>query len=157
MTVQQDGVRFIFSTLWSKISAANQWHTEANISDFHVIKMDGRRFSASRFNQLYADSIRFIESELNSGSSEKKVVVTHHVPTFLNYPEKYKSDDLNGAFVSELSDLMETFNPDCWIYGHHHNNIPDFEIAGTRVVTNQVGYVQYNEHQHFSVEKYIVL
>ena len=157
MTVQQDGVRFIFSTLWSKISPANQWHTEANISDFHVVKMEGRRFSASQFNQLHSESVHFIESALRSGNSEKSVVVTHHVPTFLNYPEKYKSDDLNGAFVSELSDLMETFNPDCWIYGHHHNNTPDFEIAGTRVVTNQVGYVQYNEHQHFSVEKCIML
>ncbi len=148
-SVHQNGIRFIFSTLWSKINAVNLWHTEASISDFHVIKCENRHFSANRFNQLHAESLKYIKSELSAECVEKTVVVTHHVPTFINYPEKYRSSDLNGAFGTELSDLIGTFKPACWIYGHHHHNTPDFEIGCTRLLTNQMGYVQNNEHQFF--------
>jgi predicted phosphohydrolase len=157
VTVQQDWGRLIFSTLWSKINPVSQWQAEAGISDFHVIKWNSQRFTTTRFNQLHADSLRFIESELKAGSTKKTMVITHHVPTLMNYPEEYKSSDLNGAFVCELSNIMEVFSPDYWIYGHHHRNTRDFEIGNTRLLTNQIGYVQYNEHLLFNSNKYIVV
>jgi hypothetical protein len=43
-------------------------------------------------------------SELQRNDAGKKVVVTHHVPTLKNYPEKYKGDVLNEAFAVELFD-----------------------------------------------------
>lgn len=67
----------------------------------------------------------------------------------MNYPEKYKRDFLNEAFAVELFDFIETYQPDCWIYGHHHNNTPAFEIGKTKMLTNQLGYVKYNEHELF--------
>jgi len=36
---------------------------------------------------------------------------------------------LNEAFAVELFELIEDSGPDYWIYGHHHNNIPDFSIG----------------------------
>lgn len=72
---------------------------------------------------------------------------THHLPTFLNYPEHYKGDVLNEAFALELFDLIDSSNIDYWVYGHHHCNIPEFNIGKTRLVTNQLGYVQQYEHE----------
>ena len=148
-SVINHNVKLIFSTLWSKIRSAYQWQIERGISDFHVIKYNGYRFSAEKFNQLHEESLKFINQELIVKKPYETVVVTHHVPTFLNYPEKYKGDVLNDAFAVELYDLIEKSKIDYWIFGHHHQNIPDFKIGNTILVTNQLGYVKYNEHLQF--------
>ena len=150
LTVQHDTVQFIFSTLWSKISPANEWLIEKRISDFHVIKYNGYRFSSVQFNQLHEESLSFIKKELHHNYTGKTIVVTHHVPTFMNYPEKYKGDVLNEAFAVELYDLIETNGPEFWIFGHHHDNVPDFRIGKTKLATNQLGYVKYGEHKYFT-------
>jgi len=107
ISVVQNNIRFIFSTLWSKINPANQWHIERSISDFQVIKFNDYRLSADIFNQLHQESLQFITAELQTETTSKSVVVTHHVPTFMNYPEKYKGDALNDAFAVELFNLIE--------------------------------------------------
>ena len=44
---------------------------------------------------------------------------------------------------------------DVWIYGHSHTNI-DTEINGTKVVCNQLGYVQCGEREYgFDGRKFI--
>ena len=149
ISLVHENVKFIFSTLWSKIRPAYQWQIERGMSDFHVIKYNGFRFSADRFNQLHNESLKFIEQELNKEQSGKVVVATHHVPTLLNYPEKYKGDVLNDAFAVELFDLIEAKEPAYWIYGHNHFNQPDFTIGQTQLLTNQLGYVKYGEHSLF--------
>lgn len=53
--------------------------------------------------------------------------------------------------------LIEPSGVDYWIYGHHHQYIPEFEIGRTRLVTNQLGYVKYSEHHGFKNNKTIVL
>lgn len=149
ITKQQDSVQFIFSTLWSKISPANEWLIEKRISDFHVIKYNGYRFSSVQFNQLHKESLSFIKQELHHNYTGKTIVVTHHVPTYLNYSEKYRGDTLNEAFAVELFDLIEDKGPDYWIYGHSHHNTTHFEIGKTHLLTNQLGYVKYGEHKYF--------
>ena len=155
--VEIDNVNLIFSTLWSKISPVHQWQVERGMSDFHVIKFEGSRLHAEQFNQLHAESLTFLKQALHHNYTTKTVVVTHHVPTFLNYPEKYKGDALNEAFVVELYDFIETTGPDFWIFGHHHFNVPDFKIGKTNLATNQLGYVKYGEHKLFDSKKFINL
>jgi hypothetical protein len=81
------------------------------------------------------------------------VEVTHHVPTYINYPLKYKDSVLNDAFAVELSDLIEATAPDYWIYGHTHFNTPDFEIGETRLLTNQMGYLKYEEQSGYRSDR----
>jgi predicted phosphohydrolase len=149
--------KLIFSTLWSKISPGYQFHIEHGMNDFHVIKSNGYRFSAEKYNELHQESLAFIEDELKSGNSEKVAVFTHHCPTFLNYPEQYKGSILNEAFAVELYDLIDESRIDCWVYGHHHTNSLAFHIGNTRLITNQLGYVQQNEHLLFETNKIIVV
>jgi len=157
ISVQQDDVRLIFSTLWSRISPANEWQIERSINDFQVIKFNGHFFSASNVNQLHSDSLDFIEKELRLKNSDKTVVISHHVPTFLNFPSLYKGSNLNEAFVVELFPLIESSNINYWIYGHHHNNTPNFNIGNTVLLTNQLGYVRNQENLNFSLDKTIAL
>ncbi len=155
ISIVHDNVKLIFSTLWSKIRTAYQWQIERGMSDFHVIKYKGFRFSSERFNQLHLESLKFVEKELNTERKGKTVVATHHVPTLMNYPEQYKGGVLNDAFAVELFELIRAKGPDYWIYGHTHHNTPSFDIGNTRMLTNQLGYVKYGENQFFNKGKYV--
>lgn len=145
-------LKLIFSTLWSKISIAHQTAIENGMSDFHVIRKNGTPFSANHFNELHIECRLFIEQELQKPQEGKMMVVTHHVPTYIQYPPKYKGDVLNEAFATELFDFIEQSCVDYWLFGHHHYNTPDFMVGKTRMITNQLGYVKYNEHGLFNHE-----
>ena len=148
-------VRFIFSTMWSKITVAHQYAIERSMNDFRLITYKDRRFSAQDFNRLHEESLMFIRASLEVKVSEPTIMVTHHVPTFMNYPPMYKGDALNDAFAVELFDLIEASSPAYWIYGHHHYNQPDFKIGSTILTCNQLGYVHSQEHKLFDVKKCI--
>ncbi|WP_152269039.1 metallophosphoesterase [Agriterribacter humi] len=157
ISFQHNDVRLIFSTLWSKISPVNEWQIERSINDFQVIKFNGHFFSVSNFNQLHSDSLNFIDKELSQNNAGKTVVVSHHVPTFLNFPSQYKGSILNEAFVVELFPLIESSNINYWIYGHHHSNTPEFSIGNTVLLTNQMGYIRNEENQDFRLDKIVTL
>ncbi len=147
--VQHQNVKFIFSTLWTKISPEYQWNIQQQVSDFHVIKYQGEPFTPDQYNQLHEESKQFIMQKAEQEFTGKTLVVTHHVPTFLHYPEKYKGDVLNEAFAVELHDFINNSNIDYWLFGHHHINIPEFNIGKTKMINNQLGYVKYREHLSF--------
>lgn len=153
--VDHGDVHLLFSTLWSQISPANDWVIQQSISDFHVIKTGNKKLTAFQFNQLHRECLKFLTEALKKQVLGKKIVITHHVPTLMNYPEKYKRDVLNEAFATELYDFIEIHKPDYWIYGHHHTNTPAFEIGNTQMLTNQLGYVRYNEHELFRADAVI--
>lgn len=53
--------------------------------------------------------------------------------------------------------MIESCGPGYWIYGHQHQNVPGFEIAKTKMLTNQLGYVQFGKHHLFDREKRIAI
>ena len=67
------------------------------------------------------------------------------MPTFQVFAPCHKDSVLNSAFASNYGDLISNNRIDAWIYGHSHTNI-DAEIGGTKVLSNQMGYVFQNEH-----------
>jgi Icc-related predicted phosphoesterase len=149
-----NGVNFIFSTLWSKISPNNELHIKSRVSDFFTISIDGEAFRPKHFNQLHDESLGFITDELSKRKSEKNVVITHHVPTLLNYPAAYKASLINEAFAVELHDLIVKYQPEVWVYGHSHVNTPEFTIGKTKLLTNQLGYVDMQEHETFRLDAF---
>ena len=149
------GINLIFSTLWSNISESKRWLIQQSLSDFKVIKYIDCLFNVDDYNLLHKESLEFIQNALNETSDDKTVVVTHHAPTFVNYPEKYVNSKINEAFASNLTELIEDNNIDFWIYGHHHSNSNDFQIGNTKLVTNQLGYIKYNENVGFNSKAYI--
>ena len=150
VAIQQADVRLIFSTLWTQISPTNQWKIQRAMIDFHAISYRGKAFTPYEYNRQHKLGLEFLMTELPT-KAQKTIVVTHHVPTFLHYPEKYRGDLLNEAFAVELFDLIESSGVDYWIYGHHHQTVPTFKIGSTSMVNNQLGYVQNNEHQMFDL------
>jgi predicted phosphohydrolase len=157
ITVVRENIKFIFSTLWTKISPEKQFEIRQRLSDFHAIKHNRKGLTPDHYNFLHEQCRSFLNGEISNAGPEKRVIVTHHVPTFLNYPEKYKGDSLNEAFAVEMYDDVLRSAADLWIFGHHHCSIPDFQIGKTSLVNNQLGYVKYNECSGFESKKIITI
>jgi len=156
-TIKQGEVEIIFTTLWSKISPANQWTIFNSMNDFRLIKHQKALLSIELYNQLHNESFQFLQNTFDVVNSAKRIVVTHHAPTFMNYPEAHRGDASNEAFAVELFDFIKQHQPELWIYGHTHGNVSDFVIDKTNLVTNQLGYVRNNEHALFSNDKIVEL
>jgi predicted phosphohydrolase len=157
ITIDVGTHQLLFSTLWSSISLLNGWRIERGLNDFYQISYNGKRLQVPDYNDFHKACIEFLRPALEEETQGKKVVITHHVPTFKNYPAEYKSDFLNEAFATILDDLISETTPDYWIYGHHHRNIPEFKIGHTKMLTNQLGYVQQGENSLFRANKCIEL
>ena len=119
--VRIDDMDFILSTLWSHINPNDEYFVWKGMNDFRQIKFGGK----STANHI--------------------VVVTHHLPTLQVVAAHHRGSVLNSAFASEYDNLIANSRIDAWIYGHSHTNI-DTEIGGTRVISNQMGYIFANEY-----------
>lgn len=145
-TVQFNNIRLIFSTLWSKIDPAKEWIIQKSMADFRLIYNNGGPITTKDYNDLHEGCRTYLTNELNTKTDKTTVVVSHHIPTYFNYPEKYRHSELNSAFIVELFDFIETTDAAFWIYGHSHQAVPDFTIGKTTITTNQLGYVEHGEH-----------
>ena len=141
ITVKHEDVNLVFSTLWTKIQDINMQHIRVGMSDYHVIRDNGEPLHPRKTNQLFDENIAFIASELKRLQNEKTIVVTHHVPTLVNYPEQFKGDKLSEGFVTELSEMIEKLKPNAWIYGHSHHSKTKFQVGDTIMLNNALGYV----------------
>lgn len=66
----------------------------------------------------------------------------YYVLILLSIADSYCPERL---FYKEYGELIADSRIDAWIYGHSHTNI-DTEIGGTRIISNQMGYVFEDEH-----------
>lgn len=144
-SIEIDGVTFIGSTLWSEFDKGNplsMWHCDRKISDFSVIYKDVKCITAFRAEDAYATFLqnkKWLEDTLKETNSEKRIVITHHAPTFRSIHKNYEGNPLNGAYVSDLSELILDYNPLYWFHGHTHDSF-DYKIGSTRVICNPRGY-----------------
>ena len=150
--VEIEKVKFIFSTMWSKIQN-NALAIMNGMNDFRLIKFEGQKFNANQFNLLHEKAFEFITEAVKGAG--KKVVVTHHLPSIDCNIEEFKGSTLNEAFSVDKTNFILENEIDFWIYGHSHRNMKDFKIGNTQMVTNQFGYVGWSEHLSFDYAKVI--
>ena len=151
-TVQSlDHLNIICATFWSHVPAHLNELIKTSLSDFSKIKFEDSFFDIPEYNEMHKEDLSFINSALLEFPREGSinVVATHHVPTFINYPESYGDQPLNYAFASEQTEIIKKYNPAYWIYGHHHRNIDSFKIDKTFLITNQLGNVSFEEQHKF--------
>jgi predicted phosphohydrolase len=142
-------VKLVMTTLWSRIKPRHAGEIQSCVADFSTIACEGRSFTAHDFTILHENSLNFLKKTFQQPGNEPVIVVTHHVPSLMNYPTIYKDSPLTEAFAVELFDLIEHSGAACWIYGHHHFNTPEFNIGQAKMLTNQLGYIYHHEHRSF--------
>ena len=144
----EGSIELIFSTLWSHIPAHITEIVDKRVQDFNQIQWNGSQITPLVYNQLHQNALEFLEVALGS-YCHRKMVISHHLPSFMNYPKKHQNDPINACFASNLDDFMQKTTQNAWIYGHHHANIPPFLIGQTTLYTNQLGYVKFKEGAGF--------
>lgn len=137
-----DGLCFIGSTLWSKIT-----NPIYEINDVYSII----NFDYIKYNELNLSCVNFLSSVLQNEFN--CVVITHHMPSKSLIDAKYKTEKMlpyNQWFYCDMDNLIENnkCKIKCWIYGHTHtpSNIVINEIP---FLCNPIGYPNENSNVNF--------
>jgi predicted phosphodiesterase len=139
------GVRILGCTLWTDYlldgeSARPEAMSNAQrgLNDHRLIRMQrGGVFTPEDALYDHEKSRAWLERELGRAYDGKTVVVTHHGPHPSSIHAQYIGNNLNAAFVSDLSPLLTL--ADFWLHGHVHNSF-DYQVGSCRVVSNPRGY-----------------
>ncbi|CAH1041814.1 metallophosphoesterase [Halomonas sp. TD01] len=146
--VTLNGVRFYGTTLWTDFALYADDPTKDPVEtvskalrvmpDFKIVQTSpGVTFSPLASQQLHAEALAWLESELALPFEGPKVVVSHHAPLRDCIPGQYQGDVLSPAFASHLPHLMGKM--DLWVHGHVHEPV-DTLCNGTRIIANPGGY-----------------
>lgn len=146
----------IASTLWSEIYPKDGLNTERNVSDFYRICDGNKRLTWKRFNEEHERCKSFIKRAIYDSKANNIVVMTLHVPSFALMAAEYSGSPINGAFISELKDMITNSKIKYWIYGHSHRNISK-TIGDTSCLSNQFGYIRLSEQLSFNRAAFIEL
>lgn len=147
--VYAQGARILCTTLWSPIAQHNEVAIQRTVNDYHQIRHGHALLRPAHITRLHQASLLWLQRQLAQPFAGPTVVATHHVLTLMNYPPQYLGSSINEAFAVELHDLIADSGATAWIYGHHHRNIGPYTIGRTRMLTNQLGYVQLGEEVGF--------
>lgn len=135
-----EDTRFIFSTLWTLVDENTALFYRKGMSDYNVIKDGAGILHPEKTNDIHAESVKFIEQELARSDEEKKIVVTHHLPSRKSvHPRYHASGPMNYFFYTTLDPLIMEYNPLMWIHGHTHDPCI-YMLENTKIVCNPKGY-----------------
>lgn len=143
------GVRFAGCTLWTDYAIFGATNVArvmsacaATMNDHGLIgwqKEPWLRFRPQEAALLHHRAKAFLTEALAAPFGGPTVVVTHHAPHWASVHPRFRNDLVTGAFVSDLSSLIETCQPSLWVHGHVHHS-PDYRVGATRVLANPHGY-----------------
>jgi predicted phosphodiesterase len=141
--IELGGVRFLGSTLWSdyrvpgQTEAAAMQAAEGFVLDHRRIMTGSGPFRAAQARAEHLRCRQWLGHELAGGRRGPTVVITHHAPHPGSIHPRFAGNIINGAFVSDLTDLVE--QADVWLHGHVHDSF-DYRVGRCRVLTNPRGY-----------------
>lgn len=129
LIVNFEGRRFLGGTMWFKDDPFNPMY-ESQLNDFDLIK-DFRPWVYEENKKC----LEFFEKELKKDD----IVITHHLPTPLSTPERFRGSTIDRFFLCDVSKLIAERQPALWIHGHTHDPC-DYKAGETRVYCNPLGY-----------------
>lgn len=156
----------IGACLWSDFDKENPitiMSAEMGMNDFRLIKKNpsieptvglySTKQSIRAIDALekHKYSKQYIIKMLKKACDEgikNKIVVTHHAPSEQSVDERYKDDSLNGAYKSDLEDIMEEFQVTLWTHGHMHST-NNYKVGNTQVIGNAYGYFAYEPNPKY--------
>lgn len=130
------GVEFVGATMWfaehPTMARYARW-----LNDFSEIRSFSMDISGEGWDVFSQNSKA--EAFLREHVGSESVVVTHYLPHESSISSRFKDAPTNIFFLHDMSDLIESANPQLWVHGHTHDSC-DYQVSGTRVVCNPRGY-----------------
>lgn len=127
-------VRFYGCTLWgnpTETEGERHWferYDYKHISDLNTVK---------DYMKLHIDHRNWLQRELAKPTSQRKIALTHHIPSYELVERRYKGSSRNGYYASNCDDLVDQV--EVWLAGHTHHYIFQ-DLRSTRIFCNPVGY-----------------
>lgn len=147
---------FIGSTLWTDFrneNALEMMEASQCMNDYNVIRITPkyRKMTPDDTLGFHKKSKQFLLNTLPMFENQNVWVLTHHAPSYQSVHPKYRISGIaNGAYVSDLDDLI-LGNPQIkyWSHGHTHESM-DYMIGECRVVCNPRGYYPLETNPNFN-------
>ncbi|GJD91614.1 3',5'-cyclic adenosine monophosphate phosphodiesterase CpdA [Methylobacterium hispanicum] len=149
------GTRFLGATLWTDFRLFGDERQReamelagtkgAGMNDFQRIRLASKDYARFRPHDAVSEHLKtvaWLKARLAEPFDGPTVVVTHHAPSALSLPTDMEGDLLSSAYASRLDDLVAASGAALWVHGHIHS-AADYELGGTRVLSNPRGYVQW--------------
>ena len=139
---EEDGFAIAGCTLWTDIPMVKRIPVQRALVEYQYGEISpGMRLTADFTVERHKESVAFLEDVVFNVD----VIMTHHLPHPDSIAAKYTGNDLNSAFITDLTSIVK--NADYWVHGHTHESM-DYAVGDCRVVCNPRGYVPY-ESQDF--------
>lgn len=141
------GIRFLGCTGWSRMTSLGQTRqtdvmnkVKKGINDFYVItNSEGERFTVRDCYNLGVEHYNWLSASLSKKSNLPTVVITHFSPSLQFSNQNYPLSEISAYFCNDYDDLISSYKPDFWLYGHTHFNFNQIHDS-TQVISNQHGY-----------------
>lgn len=147
-----DNILILGGTLWTDFDGANpltKIRAMTNMNDYRCIRHGSvqeywnRKLNPEDVEFFHYVTKKYLQETLDKQrevcDNIKTVVMTHHAPSFQSVHEKYKDNDLNGCYCSNMDYFVESLDVDFWVHGHVHSS-HDYMLGRTRVICNPFGY-----------------
>lgn len=142
-------LRVIGCTLWSDYdlfgpslrASAMRWAYDT-VRDHKQIKWQSnpwQRFRPTEARRLHLASRAFIEAELATPHDGPTAVITHFPATPHAIAPRLQRSISMASACSDLTPLIERFQPDLWLSGHTHYKM-NSRIGRTRLISNPYEY-----------------
>jgi Icc-related predicted phosphoesterase len=148
---------FIGATLWTDFdNERDTFIIQQALNDYAFIntkdKSGQRNINYLDILYEHKKSKKFIIRSLKKYKNKKRIVITHHAPSYQSVSPQYKGSIYNSGFVNNFDNLLVAHQPDLWIHGHVHSFF-DYYIDKTRIVCNPKGYdFEYGYLENFVIE-----
>ena len=130
--------RIHMHTLWTDFDKENpmsMYEAGERMNDYRLIRNGGYVLSPQDTLEFHKEHLAILEDDILPGD----IVMTHHTPSLQCIPTEYADDRVNGAYHSDLEDLIIRKKPSYWFCGHTHT-AKTLKIGDTTVIINPHGY-----------------
>ncbi len=150
-SAQIAGVRILGATMWTDFdlggnSSLARWDAKSAMTDYK--KITWNRPGSDSYRKLRPEDVlsehlasrEWLARELEKPFEGKTAVITHHAPCSLSLGEPQRGfSHLDPCYASRLEERFFGEKVALWAHGHTHLGV-DYELYGTRVVSNPKGY-----------------
>ena len=142
-TVKIDNWNFLGATFWTDFRNENpleMMYAHQYMNDYKVIRITSnfRKLNTNDTLDFHKKSKEYLLNQLQE-LNENVFVISHMAPSYQSVAPQFKNTE-NGAFVSDLDDLILSYPQiKYWCHGHTHNFF-DYKIGDCRVICNPSGY-----------------
>lgn len=143
-----EDVLFYGGTMWTNLdgcSDIDKMIIKQCVSDFTLIKYDGKPFHPDYMLNHYNLFIDNLYNEvIYNNSVNKKIVLSHFAPSLKSVSPRFIGSNLNPFFCNNIDNIIESSDINFWIHGHTHDRL-NYMIGNTNILCNPRGYPRENK------------